>query len=70
MAFQVVELDANGDATDRKVWRHPFDTREEAVTRVEWVISRYLRSGYDEKQESWWAHAANGDRMRFIIEGV
>jgi hypothetical protein len=38
MVFQVVELDANGDATDRKVWRHPFDTREEAVTRVEWVM--------------------------------
>ena len=38
MVFQVVELDANGYATDRKVWRHPFDTREEAVTRVEWVM--------------------------------
>jgi hypothetical protein len=72
MAFQIIELeaDAKGNITKRKPVPHPFDTRNEAVARIESTISHYGAYGYDERQDLWWAVALNGDRMEFIIEEV
>lgn len=72
MAYQIIELalDANDNVIERKPVPHPLETRGEAVTLVESAISHYPRRGYDPKQDSWWAIAGNGDRMRFVIEGA
>jgi hypothetical protein len=72
MEFQIVELelDANGNETKRKPVLHTFGTRGEAVTRVESVIAHYQQYGYDSEHDSWWALAANGDRMAFVIKPI
>jgi len=72
MPFRIVEveLDKHGRPIDRKVVHPSFDTEEEAIRRLESLISHYDNWGYDEKQKSWWVLAANGDRMTFFIEGM
>ena len=72
MEFQIVELelDSNGNETKRKPVLHTFMTRDEAVAGVESVIARYQRYGYDSERDSWWALAANGDRMAFVIKPI
>jgi hypothetical protein len=72
MEFQIVELelDSNGNETKRKPVLHTFMTRGEAVARVESVIAHYQQYGYDSEQDSWWALAANGDRMAFVIKPI
>jgi hypothetical protein len=34
------------------------------------VIAHYQQYGYDSEQDSWWALAANGDRMAFVIKPI
>lgn len=72
MAFQIVEItvDADDNPVDRKVVPYPFATRTEAVTQIENVIAGYAHFGHEPKHTYWWVTAANGDRMRFVIEVV
>jgi hypothetical protein len=72
MAFQIVELSVGADdkVVERKVVPYPYQTRQEAVDTIESLAARYVKSGYDPKQDAWWAIAENGSQMRFIIEGV
>ena len=70
MAFQIVEiiLDANDKVIERKVVPYPYQTRDEAVTAIECIVSTFAEAGYEPAQKFWWATAGNGDRRRFIIE--
>jgi len=71
VAFQIVEisLDANDKVIERKVVPYPYQTRQEAVTAIECILSTFAETGYEPAQKFWWATAGNGDRMRrFIIE--
>ena len=72
MPFQIVEfaLDTRDNVIERKVIAPSFKTRDEAITHVKNIISKFEKSGYQPKHDSWWARAAEGDRMGFIIEGV
>jgi hypothetical protein len=72
VAFQIVELtlDADDNVIERRVVPYPYPTREEAVTAIECIVSTFAEAGYEPAQEFWWAVANDGDRTRFIIEGV
>ncbi len=72
MAFQITELalDAEAQMTGRKVIPYPYQTRQEAVDTIETVASRYVKSGYDREQRSWWAIAENGKQKRFVVEEI
>jgi hypothetical protein len=71
-AYQVVELDLDehDELIERKLVALPFGRILEAVDHIKTVISRYEHSGYNENDGSWWAYADNGDRTRFVIEGI
>jgi hypothetical protein len=47
-----------------------FDTLEKAVNQIENVLSRCETRGCAGDGSYWWGTAMNGDRMRFVIEGV
>jgi hypothetical protein len=66
VAFQIVELTLNADdnVMERRI------VREEAVTAIECIVSTFAEAGYEPAQKFWWAVADDGDRTRFIIEGV
>ena len=70
MAYHVVELriDGNEQIIDRKVIPYPYHSRHEAVETIEGIIRTFDRSGYDPKAGHWWALAANGDKMQFVLE--
>ena len=72
MAFQIVELtlDADDNVIERRIVPYPYPTREEAVTAIECIVSTFAEAGYEPTQKFWWAVADDGDRTRFIIEGV
>ena len=72
VAFQIVELslDADDNVIERRVVPFPYPTREEAVTAIECIVSTFAEAGYEPAQKFWWAVANDGDRTRFIIEGV
>jgi hypothetical protein len=72
VAFQVVELtlDADDNVIERRVVPYPYQTREEAITAIECIVSTFAEAGYAPAQKFWWAVANDGDRTRFIIEGV
>jgi hypothetical protein len=72
VAFHIVELtlDADDNVIERRVVPYPYPTREEAVTAIECVVSTFAEAGYEPAQSFWWAVADDGDRARFIIEGV
>ena len=55
---------------ERRVVPFPYPTREEAVTAIECIVSTFAEAGYEPAQKFWWAIADDGDRTRFIIEGV
>jgi len=55
---------------ERRVVSHPYPTREEAVTAIECIVSTFAEAGYEPAQKFWWTIAHDGDRTRFIIEGV
>ena len=48
----------------------PYPTREEAVTAIECIVSMFANAGYEPTQKFWWTIAHDGERTRFIIEGV
>jgi hypothetical protein len=66
VAFQIVELTLNADdnVMERRI------VREEAVTAIECIVSTFAEAGYEPAQKFWWAVADDGDRTRFIIEGI
>ena len=72
MAFQIVALtlDANDKVIERRIVPYLFPTRQEAVTAIECIVSTFAEAGYKPAQKFWWAIADDGDRTRFIIEGV
>jgi hypothetical protein len=72
VAFQIVEftLDANDKVIERKVVPYPYQTRQEALTAIECVMSTFAEAGYELAQKFRWATAGNGDRMRFMIEKI
>ena len=72
VAFQIVALtlDADDNVIERRVVPHPYPTREEAVTAIECIVSMFADAGYEPAQKFWWTIAHDGDRTRFIIEGV
>ena len=72
MAYHIVErtLDADDNEIERRVVPYPYPTREEAVTAIECIVSTFAEAGYEPAQKFWWAVADDGDRARFIIEGV
>jgi hypothetical protein len=72
VAFQIVELtlDANDSVIERRVVPYPYPTREEAIPAIECIVSTFAEAGYEPAQKFWWAVADDGDRTRFIIEGV
>lgn len=72
MAFQIVALtlDADHNVIERRVVPRPYPTREEAVTAIECIVSTSAEAGYEPAKKFWWAIAHDGDRTRFIIEGV
>jgi hypothetical protein len=45
-------------------------TREEAVTAIECIVSTFADAGYEPAQKFWWTIGHDGDRTKFIIEGV
>ena len=72
MAFQIVALtlDADDNVIERRVVPRPYPTREAAVTAIECIVSMFADAGYEPAQKFWWTIAHDGDRTRFIIEGV
>ena len=48
----------------------PIQHAKEAVTAIECIVSTFAEAGYEPTQKFWWAVADDGDRTRFIIEGV
>jgi hypothetical protein len=70
VAFQIVQLllDENDRVIKRSVVSLPLRTRGQAVEFVSNVVSRYERKGYSTEGRSWWARAANGDRVNYVIE--
>ena len=60
--FQIFELITHAPASslERKETWPPFETREQAVERIENVIGRHSLSGYDDKVQSWWAITVDG----------
>jgi hypothetical protein len=72
VAFQIVELtlDADDNVIQRRVVPFPYPIRQEAVTAIERIVSTFAEAGYEPAQKFWWAIADDGDRTRFIIEGV
>jgi hypothetical protein len=72
VAFQIVglTLDADDNVIQRRVVPFSYPTREEAVTAIECIVSTFAEAGYEPAQKFWWAIADDGDRTRFIIEGV
>ena len=55
---------------ERRVVPRLYPTREEAVTAIECIVSMFADAGYEPAQKFWWTIAHDGDRTRFIIEGV
>jgi hypothetical protein len=71
MPFQIVEIAFDdADSSTRRVVPYPFNQREEAVATIQSIISKYENHGYEPEHDYWWAKAANGDGIRFIIEAV
>jgi hypothetical protein len=72
VAFQIVAftLDADNNVIERRVVPRPYQTRQEAVTAIECIVSTFAEAGYEPAQKFWWAIAHDGDRTRFIIEGI
>ena len=72
MAFQIVALtvDADDNVIERRVVPRLYPTREEAVTAIECIVSMFADAGCEPAQKFWWTIAHDGDRTRFIIEGV
>ena len=72
MAFQIVALtlDTDDNVIERRVVPRLYPTREEAVTAIECIVSMFADAGYEPAQKFWWTIAHDGDRTRFIIEGV
>jgi len=70
--FQIFELitHAANSSLERKETWPPFETREQAVERVENVIGRHSLSGYDDKVQTWWAITAGGKQLAFVVEAV
>jgi hypothetical protein len=72
MAYQVVELVVDGTdrVIDRRVIPYPYQSRHEAVETIEGIIRGFDRSGYDPKAGYWWATAANGEKVRILLESI
>jgi hypothetical protein len=72
VAFQIVALtlDADDNVIERRVVPRPYPTREEAVHSNRVYCEHVRWAGYEPAQKFWWAIAHDGDRTRFIIEGV
>ena len=70
MAYQVVELVIDGadHIIDRRVIPYPYHSRHEAVETIEGIIGGFDCSGYDPKAGYWWASAANGEKVRILLE--
>ena len=71
LSYQIIEIpiDADDNETARiPSWR--FDTLEQAVNRIENVLSRCKHHGFEAAKNYWWCTAVNGQRMRFMIEAV
>jgi hypothetical protein len=67
--FNVIELRLDdSDVVLERFVAWSFPTRDEAVVRIENLMSLHNPSGYDATGDFWWGTAANGDRMRFLIE--
>ena len=67
---RALTLDADDTVIERRVVPRPYLTREEAVTAIECIVSTFAEAGYEPAQKFWWAIHHDGDRTRFIIEGV
>jgi hypothetical protein len=51
-AFQIVELtlDTDNNVIERRVVPYPYQTREEAVTAIECIVSTFAEAGYEPAQ--------------------
>jgi len=67
--FQIVEfaLDTRDNVIERKVIAPSFKTRDEAITHVKNIISKFEKSGYQPKHDSWWARAADGETFSKVL---
>lgn len=72
MPYQVVELviDGGDHIIDRRVIPYPYNSRHEAVEIIEGIIGGFDSSGYDPKAGYWWASAANGAKVRLLLESI
>ncbi len=72
MRYQVVELviDGGDHIIDRRVIPYPYNSRHEAVETIEGIIGGFDSSGYDPKAGYWWASAANGAKVRLLLESI
>lgn len=72
MPYQVVELviDGGDHIIDRRVIPYPYNSRHEAVETIEGIIGGFDSSGYDPKAGYWWASAANGAKVRLLLESI
>ena len=70
--FQIFELitHAPNSLLERKETWPPFETREQAVERVENVIGRHSLSGFDDKVQTWWAITTDGHHLTFVVQAV
>ena len=72
MPYQVVELVIDGadHIIDRRVIPYPYNSRHEAVETIEGIIGGFDSSGYDPQAGYWWASAANGAKVRLLLESI
>ena len=72
LRYQIIEinLDADGNEINRLPAWSSFDTIEQAVARIQIVLSRCRIVGFEATGNYWWGTAVNGDRLCFTIEGV
>jgi hypothetical protein len=72
VTFQIVALtlDANGNVIKRRVVPVPIKRARRRSQQSSVIVSTFTEAGYEPAQKFWRAIDHDGDRTRFIIEGV
>jgi hypothetical protein len=69
--YQIIEISVDADGNEgarRRSWS--FDTLQEAINRINNLLSRCKSGRFEKEKGYWWCKAMNGDRMHFVIEVV
>jgi hypothetical protein len=71
LSYQIIEISVEADGNEgarRPSWS--FDTLQEAINRINNLLSRCKSGGFEKEKGYWWCTAMNGERMRFVIEAI